>query len=79
MGGAPRLQAQSGGPLVGFATQGTVLPNAHYKQRNITRYLVKQLKAFRDGTRVDPLMSAQAQPLSDKDIEDLAAYFSSLK
>ncbi len=42
-------------------------------------YLIKQLKAFRDGTRVDPLMSAQAQPLSDRDIEDLAAYFSSLK
>ncbi|MDX1594843.1 MAG: cytochrome c [Gammaproteobacteria bacterium] len=42
-------------------------------------YLIKQLKAFRDGTRVDPLMSAQAQPLSDQDIEDLAAYYSSLK
>ncbi len=42
-------------------------------------YMIKQLKAFRDGTRVDPLMSAQAQPLSDRDIEDLAAYFSSLK
>jgi cytochrome c553 len=42
-------------------------------------YIIKQLKAFRDGTRVDPLMSAQAQPLSDRDIEDLAAYFSSLK
>ena len=42
-------------------------------------YLIKQMKAFRDGTRVDPLMAAQAQPLSDRDIEDLAAYFSSLK
>ena len=42
-------------------------------------YLIKQLKAFREGTRVDPLMSAQAQPLSDRDIEDLAAYFSKLK
>ncbi|HEY5719423.1 MAG TPA: cytochrome c [Gammaproteobacteria bacterium] len=42
-------------------------------------YLVKQLKAFRDGTRVDPLMSPQAKPLSDSDIEDLAAYFSKLK
>ena len=42
-------------------------------------YLIKQLKAFRDGTRVDPLMSAQAQALSDREIGDLAAYFSSLK
>jgi cytochrome c553 len=39
-------------------------------------YLVKQLKAFRDGTRKDPLMSPMAQPLSDADIDDLAAYFS---
>ena len=42
-------------------------------------YLVKQLKAFRDGTRSDPMMSPMAKPLSDADIENLAAYFSSLK
>lgn len=42
-------------------------------------YLVKQLKAFRDGTRSDPMMSPMAKPLSDQDIENLAAYLSSLK
>lgn len=42
-------------------------------------YLMKQLKAFRDGTRTDPQMSAMAKPLSDADIENLAAYFNSLK
>lgn len=41
-------------------------------------YLVKQLKAFRDGTRSDPMMSPMAKPLSDDDIANLAAYFSSL-
>jgi cytochrome c553 len=41
-------------------------------------YLVKQMKAFRDGTRNDPMMSPMAKPLSDQDIEDLAAYYSSL-
>lgn len=41
-------------------------------------YLVKQLKAFRDGTRNDPMMSPMAKPLSDDDINNLAAYFSSL-
>lgn len=41
-------------------------------------YLVKQLKAFREGTRTDPMMSPMAKPLSDADIENLAAYFSSL-
>jgi len=42
------------------------------------QYLIKQLKAFRAGERSDPLMSAQATPLSDADIENLAAHFSSL-
>jgi cytochrome c553 len=42
-------------------------------------YLVKQLKAFRDGTRKDPVMEPMAKPLSDQDIEDLAAYFSAQK
>jgi cytochrome c553 len=38
-------------------------------------YLVKQLKAFREGTRKNPQMSPMAKTLSDADIEDLAAYF----
>ena len=41
-------------------------------------YIVKQLKAFKDGSRQDPSMTAMATPLSDQDMEDLAAYFSSL-
>lgn len=41
-------------------------------------YIVKQLKAFRDGTRTDPMMAPMAKPLSDDDINNLAAYFSSL-
>ena len=41
-------------------------------------YMVKQMKAFRDGTRNDPMMSPMSKPLSDQDIEDLAAYFASL-
>lgn len=42
-------------------------------------YLIKQIKAFKDGTRKDPLMSPMAKPLTDADIANLAAYFSSLK
>jgi len=42
-------------------------------------YIVKQLKAFRDGTRSDPLMSPMAKPLTDAEIDNLAAHFSSLK
>lgn len=42
-------------------------------------YLIKQIKAFRDGTRSDPMMTPMAKPLSDADIDNLAAYFSGLK
>jgi YVTN family beta-propeller protein len=42
-------------------------------------YIVKQLKAFRDGTRHDELMERNAKPLSNEDIENLASYFSTLK
>ena len=41
-------------------------------------YLLAQLKAFKDGTRTDPLMSSQAMLLSDRDMADLAVYFESL-
>jgi cytochrome c553 len=41
-------------------------------------YLVKQMKGFRDGNRTDPMMSPMAKPLSDSDIENIAAYYSSL-
>lgn len=41
-------------------------------------YLIKQMKGFRDGNRTDPMMSPMAKPLSDSDIENIAAYYSSL-
>lgn len=42
-------------------------------------YIVKQIKAFRDGSRKDPSMQPMVAALSDADIENLAAYFSNLK
>ena len=41
-------------------------------------YLLKQLKAFKNGTRKDPTMAAMAAALNNQDMENLAAYFSSL-
>lgn len=41
-------------------------------------YLEKQLKAFRDGSRQDPVMAIFAKPLSDEDIADIAAFYSGL-
>ena len=40
-------------------------------------YFVRQLKAFRAGERQNPLMSPMAAGLSDEDIADLAAFYSS--
>ncbi|WP_165312609.1 c-type cytochrome [Vibrio ziniensis] len=49
------------------------------------KYIEKQLKDLKLGAssagkqgRYDPVMSAMAMPLSDEDMSDLAAYFSSL-
>lgn len=41
-------------------------------------YLVDAIKAYRDGTRKNPVMSPMAANLSDEDIANLAAYYSSL-
>jgi len=38
-------------------------------------YIIKQIKAFRAGQRVNPLMSPIAMTLTDKEIEDVAAYY----
>ena len=45
----------------------------------IEPYLVAQLQAFKSGARKNDAMSAVAPALSDKDIEDLAAYFSAIE
>lgn len=40
-------------------------------------YIYKQLKEFKSGTRQDPVMAGMVAALSDQDMKDLAAYFSS--
>ena len=40
-------------------------------------YIIKQLKHFKAGERQNVLMSPMAMILTDQDMEDLAAYFSS--
>lgn len=42
-------------------------------------YLRKQLHAFKDGSRKNPMMASIAQSLSDKDIADIAAYYNAQK
>lgn len=42
-------------------------------------YIVAALKAYRSGDRSHTTMKAQASTLTDQDMEDIAAYFASLK
>jgi len=42
-------------------------------------YLVVQLQGFKSGARKNDAMSVVAPSLSDKDIDDLAAYFSAIE
>lgn len=39
-------------------------------------YLEKTLNDYKSGARKDPIMAGMAAPLSKKDIENLAAYYS---
>ncbi|HET6631192.1 MAG TPA: cytochrome c [Rhodanobacteraceae bacterium] len=41
-------------------------------------YIVQVLKEYKDGQRSNPIMKGFAAPLSEQDMEDIAAYFSSL-
>ncbi len=44
-----------------------------------TEYLVKQLTAFRSGTRNDPVMTAMAKSLSDVDVQNIAAFYGGMQ
>src|SRR3954454_9154067 len=54
-------------------------PDAPNIAGQIEPYLVAQLQAFRSGARKNDAMSVVAPSLSDNDIDDLAAYFSSIE
>jgi cytochrome c553 len=54
-------------------------PEAPHITGQVERYIVKALKRYKSGERQDPMMSVVVQTLSDEDIADLAAYYSSIK
>lgn len=39
-------------------------------------YIVRALKDYQSGARQNPIMQPMAAPLSERDMEDLAAYYS---
>ncbi|MFV2004821.1 MAG: cytochrome c [Gammaproteobacteria bacterium] len=42
-------------------------------------YMIKQMKAFKDGSRKDPTMNAMAAVLTDADMANIAAHYAGMK
>jgi cytochrome c553 len=68
-----RMCASCHGPL-----GVSVVPDAPHLAGQTRFYLVKQLKAFRDGSRKHAVMSLMAKSLTDEEIEALADWYSSV-
>ena len=56
-----------------------LIPNYPHLAGQNAAYLVKQLKALKDGSRQEPLMVPFMAPLTEADMENLAAFYASLK
>lgn len=56
----------------------SMIPNYPNLKGQKEAYIVKALGDFKSGARKDPTMTAMAAPLTDEDIANLAAYYSSL-
>ncbi|MBP6367701.1 MAG: cytochrome c [Nitrosomonas sp.] len=57
----------------------TAFPNAYHVPKiggQHAEYIIKALEGYKNGTRNHPTMTALAKSLSQKDIEDFAAYYS---
>ena len=74
-GGAKAMMCQACHGLDGLSKT----PDAPNIAGQIEPYLVAQLQAFKTGLRKNDAMSVVTPPLSDKDIEDLAAYYSAIE
>jgi len=57
----------------------SVLPNAPNLAGQPAIYLEEQLKHYRNGKRSHEVMGVIAKPLSDSDIENLAAWYANIK
>ncbi len=55
------------------------LPNAPNLAGQPAIYLVEQLKNYRSGKRSNEVMGVIAKPLTDQEIDDLAAWYASIE
>ena len=88
---APLAPAHAGGDPVAGKTKAVVCSACHGIDGNSINplwpklagqheaYLAKQIRAFRDGVRVDPTMAPMVSILKEEDIDDIAAFYASQK
>ena len=55
------------------------LPNAPHLAGQPALYLVEQLKNYRSGKRQNEMMQVMAKPLTDQEIDNLAAWYESIQ
>jgi cytochrome c553 len=55
-----------------------VVPETPHLAGQPASYLAKELRSYRSGKRPHEVMAVVAKPLSDADIDDLAAWFASV-
>lgn len=83
-------QAQARDPVAGKIRAGmcatchgplglSQMPNAPNLAGQPAIYLVEQLKNYRSGKRQNEVMSVIAKPLTDQEIDDLAAWYESIQ
>lgn len=56
----------------------STMPNAPHLAGQPAIYIEEQLKQYRSGKRANEVMAVMAKPLTDKEIEDLAAWYASI-
>ena len=55
------------------------IPNAPHLAGQPALYVAEQLKNYRSGKRTNEVMSVIAKPLTDQEIDDLAAWYASIQ
>lgn len=56
----------------------STMPNAPNLAGQPAIYIEEQLKQYRSGKRANEVMAVMAKPLTDKEIENLAAWYASI-
>ena len=56
----------------------STMPNAPHLAGQPAIYIEEQLKQYRSGKRANEVMAVMAKPLTDQEIENLAAWYASI-